>query len=244
MALVNNDSKKQSLSSMIQNLSATQREVNALKAGQPTQAAQSQPYQSSPAQATSSGSKLTEAIQKLSTTQGEVDALKNAYKGQIESSKKGIDTKSVDSQTTQQFFDYQTRYNNYYYNMANEVLGVLKDTAERETALGDIKKIAQYKATDDILSAFGTTGGNLTRYNDVDPVQIVFYNIYKDRADAAGVSVDEKTGVAKSNGTIDQTEATYAINQMDWLTPHEKAVLWQSTNSSWKVKNNPWGAYL
>ena len=143
-----------------------------------------------------------------------------------------------------QFFDYQTRYNNYYYNMANEVLGVLKDTAERETALGDIKKIAQYKATDDILSAFGTTGGNLTRYNDIDPVQIVFYNIYKDRADAAGVSVDEKTGVAKSNGTIDQTEATYAINQMDWLTPHEKAVLWQSTNSSWKVKNNPWGAYL
>lgn len=143
-----------------------------------------------------------------------------------------------------QFFDYQTSYNGYYYNMANEVLSVVKDQSEREAALKSIKDIAKYKAMDDALAAFGTSSGKLSKYQDADPAQVVLYDVYRDRADAAGVSVDEKTGVAKTNGSIDQTEATYALEQMDWLTPHEKAVLWQSTNSQWKTKNNPWGDYL
>lgn len=49
--------------------------------------------------------------------------------------------------------------------------------------------------------------------------------------------VDEPTESGKY-GTYTQDEAAYAIDMLD-LSWEEKAILWQSVNTSWKEKNNP-----
>lgn len=41
-------------------------------------------------------------------------------------------------------------------------------------------------------------------------------------------------------GTFTQDEATAAVRAMPGLTSEERAFLWQSVNSGWKSKNNPW----
>jgi len=50
--------------------------------------------------------------------------------------------------------------------------------------------------------------------------------------------VDEPTKSGKY-GTYTQDEATAAIEMLDGLSRKEKAALWQSVNTSWKEKNNP-----
>lgn len=41
-------------------------------------------------------------------------------------------------------------------------------------------------------------------------------------------------------GTYTQDEAKEAVKQLEGLSREEKAILWQSVNTSWKAKNNPW----
>ena len=50
----------------------------------------------------------------------------------------------------------------------------------------------------------------------------------------------DKPSKSGEYGTYTQDEARKAINRMSGLTRSEKAVLWQSVNSSWKSKNNPY----
>jgi len=41
-------------------------------------------------------------------------------------------------------------------------------------------------------------------------------------------------------GTYTQDEAKEAVKQLEGLSRQEKAILWQSVNTGWKAKNNPW----
>ena len=41
-------------------------------------------------------------------------------------------------------------------------------------------------------------------------------------------------------GTYTQEEARAAVKQLEGLTRAERATLWQSVNTTWKAKNNPW----
>lgn len=146
-----------------------------------------------------------------------------------------------------QYFNYQGSYNNNYYNLANDVFSVLTSPDDRALALKKIKGssgkgFAQLMAMDEALIKMGKNPtGELDKYQDVDLRNVVIWQVYSTKADEAGVSVDDD-GNVKNNGNIDQKEGRYALDQMDWLTPHEKAVLW---NSKWDtVKNNPWKEYL
>lgn len=146
-----------------------------------------------------------------------------------------------------QYFNYQGSYNNNYYNLANDVFSVLTSPDDRALALKKIKGssgkgFAQLMAMDEALIKMGKNPtGELDKYQDVDLRNVVIWQVYSTKADEAGVSVDDD-GNVKNNGSIDQKEGRYALDQMDWLTPHEKAVLW---NSKWDtVKNNPWKEYL
>ena len=49
----------------------------------------------------------------------------------------------------------------------------------------------------------------------------------------------DKPTKAGKYGTYTQEEAYYAIKSLNGLSRQEKAVLWQSVNSSWKTSNNP-----
>ena len=55
------------------------------------------------------------------------------------------------------------------------------------------------------------------------------------------VSLDKYDKPTKSGkyGSYTQEEAYRAINSLKGLSRQEKATLWQSVNSSWKAKNNP-----
>ena len=45
-------------------------------------------------------------------------------------------------------------------------------------------------------------------------------------------------------GSYTQEEAEIAIRSITGISNRDRAILWQSMNKNWKVKNNPWGAYL
>ena len=54
-------------------------------------------------------------------------------------------------------------------------------------------------------------------------------------------SLDKADKPTKSGkyGTYPQEEAYAAIKSLEGVSRQEKAILWQSVNASWNVKNNP-----
>lgn len=81
------------------------------------------------------------------------------------------------------------------------------------------------------LSKYDSTGSTYAHDNGIDG------NTYIDFLDALA-EADRPTESGKF-GTYTQDEAYEAINGLTGLSRQEKAILWQSVNTQWKEKNNP-----
>ena len=180
-----------------------------------------------------------------------IDVIKKAENTKLLPSVMGTTIKDANDNEIEldykQYYNYQGLYNDYYYDLAREAFTHLTSQDDRAAALDKIlgngeNMPAKILATDDMLVSMGKEKtGKLDKFKDVNMSDVIVWRVLCDNADAAGVSVDDD-GNVKNNGNIDQKEARYALDQMDWLTPHEKAVIW---NSKWEtVKNNPWKDYL
>ena len=102
-----------------------------------------------------------------------------------------------------------------------EAVNIILDTAQNDLEVWEM-----------YLSMYDSDKDMYAYNNGIDGEDYMNFLILLDRYDKP-----TKTG---KYGTYTQEEAENAIRQLSGLTRQEKAVLWQSVNTSWKASNNPW----
>ena len=117
------------------------------------------------------------------------------------------------------------------------VKGIEKAGSDDELTKSEVVDVISRINVDDdtawalYLSKYDSTSVNYAKNNGIKG------NDYMEFLEALDV-VDKPTESGKY-GTYTQDEATNAIKRLKGLSQKEKAILWQSVNTKWKDKNNP-----
>ena len=135
--------------------------------------------------------------------------------------------------TDSMYVDYQTDYLKRYYEYVESVVSASDDASTQAKACKAAQEYAKEGATNKVLKQLNVTTAKQPRSAQLEDQGI-------DADMQLRYQIALKKYDANQNGHTSQEEAENAIDSLSGLTNEQKSALWQSTNKSWKDKNNPY----
>ena len=135
-----------------------------------------------------------------------------------------------------EYVRYQTEYLGSYWSYIEDALDVAGDTSTENIGniLSAAKTLARADATANALYRQGYETADYDKYTAMDDLGI-------SGGDYAAFKAALKDYDADGNGSVKQSEATAAINSMDWLSDNnQRSFLWHEAGGNWKDTNNPY----